>query len=45
VPGVGGRLALLADARAFAAVLAPLKKTKWFVYAKRPFAGPEAVLT
>ena len=34
----------LADAQAFAAFLAPLKKTKWFVYAKRPFAGPEAVL-
>jgi hypothetical protein len=25
--------------------VAPLKKVKWFVYAKRPFAGPEAVLT
>ena len=25
-------------------ILAPLRKTKWFVYAKRPFAGPEAVL-
>ena len=24
--------------------LAPLKKTKWFVYSKRPFAGPAAVL-
>ena len=34
----------LADGQAFAAVLAPLKKTKWFVYAKRPFAGPAAVL-
>lgn len=34
----------LADAKAFAAFLAPLRKTKWFVYAKRPFAGPEAVL-
>ena len=40
-----GRLAPLAEAGAFAAHLAPLKKTKWFVYAKRPFAGPEAVLT
>ncbi|MBK8176656.1 MAG: transposase [Rhodospirillales bacterium] len=40
-----GRLTALACARAFAAVLAPLKKTKWFVYAKRPFAGPDAVLT
>jgi len=34
----------LADARAFAAFLAPLKKIKWHVYAKRPFAGPEQVL-
>ena len=25
-------------------MLAPLYDTKWFVYAKRPFAGPEAVL-
>lgn len=24
--------------------LAPLRKTEWVVYAKRPFAGPEAVL-
>jgi Transposase zinc-binding domain/Putative transposase len=24
--------------------LAPLRKTRWFVYAKRPFAGPKAVL-
>jgi hypothetical protein len=45
-----GRLAFfaapapLADGRALAAFLAPLKKTKWFVYAKRPFAGPAAVL-
>jgi hypothetical protein len=28
----------------FAAYLAPLRKTEWVVYAKRPFAGPEAVL-
>ena len=34
----------LAQADAFNAFLAPIKKTKWFVYAKRPFAGPEAVL-
>ena len=34
----------LTDSRAFAAFLAPLKKTKWFVYSKRPFAGPAAVL-
>jgi hypothetical protein len=29
---------------AFAAHLAPLRKKNWFVYAKPPFAGPEAVL-
>jgi predicted Zn-ribbon and HTH transcriptional regulator len=34
----------LADAQSFAAVLAPLRKTEWVVYAKRPFGGPEAVL-
>ncbi len=34
----------LSDSRAFAAFLAPLKKKPWFVYAKPPFAGPEAVL-
>jgi Putative transposase/Transposase zinc-binding domain len=34
----------LADARAFRAYLAPLWTTDWFVYAKRPFAGPEQVL-
>ncbi len=39
-----GEHAHLADARAFAAFLAPLKKIKWHVYAKRPFAGPEKVL-
>src|ERR1700730_14061745 len=39
-----GELIHLANADAFAAYLAPLRKTKWFVYAKRPFAGPEAVL-
>jgi putative transposase/transposase-like zinc-binding protein len=39
-----GELIYLADADAFAAYLAPLRKTKWFVYSKRPFAGPEAVL-
>jgi hypothetical protein len=36
--------AYLADAKAFAAFLAPLKRTRWFVYAKQPFAGPKAVL-
>ena len=34
----------LADDDAFAAFLAPLRKTRWFVYSKRPFAGPQAVL-
>jgi hypothetical protein len=34
----------LADAKAFAAFLAPLRKKRWFVYSKRPFAGPKAVL-
>ena len=37
-------LARLAEPRAFAAHLAPLRKIDWVVYAKRPFAGPEAVL-
>src|SRR3981189_470279 len=39
-----GSHAHLADAKAFAAFLAPLRKKRWFVYAKRPFAGPTAVL-
>jgi hypothetical protein len=34
----------LADADAFADWLAPLRKEEWVVYAKRPFAGPQAVL-
>jgi Putative transposase len=34
----------LTAAKAFAAFLAPLRKTRWFVYAKRPLAGPKAVL-
>ncbi len=37
-------LAALADARAFAAHLDPARNAEWVVYAKRPFAGPEAVL-
>ena len=37
-------LADLAEPRAFAAHLAPLRKLEWVVYAKRPFAGPRAVL-
>jgi hypothetical protein len=45
-----GRLAFfsdraqLADKRAFDAALAPLRRSAWVVYAKRPFAGPRAVL-
>jgi hypothetical protein len=39
-----GDHAPLADAQAFAAYLAPLRKAEWVVYAKRPFGGPEAVL-
>ena len=39
-----GEHAHLAGADAFAAFLAPLKKTKWFVYSKRPFSAPETVL-
>jgi putative transposase/transposase-like zinc-binding protein len=34
----------LNDRSAFAVFLAPLRRTNWFVYAKPPFAGPEAVL-
>ena len=37
-------LAHLADPAAFAAMLAPLRRSEWVVYAKRPCAGPEAVL-
>src|SRR5262250_1315122 len=34
----------LRDPHAFAQYLAPLRKTKWVVYAKPPFGGPEQVL-
>ncbi len=37
-------LAQLQDRDAFADLLARLRKIEWLVYAKRPFAGPEAVL-
>ncbi len=37
-------LAHLADARAFAAYLAPWYEADWVVYAKPPVAGPDAVL-
>jgi putative transposase/transposase-like zinc-binding protein len=39
-----GDHATLADPQAFAAYLAPLRRTEWVVYAKRPFGGPQAVL-
>ena len=34
----------LSDLRAFTRHLAPLRKKNWVVYAKPPFAGPQAVL-
>jgi hypothetical protein len=34
-----GDFGSLADPQAFAVFLAPLRKTRWFVYSKRPFAG------
>jgi hypothetical protein len=37
-------LAALAGKDAFDAAIAPLRRAEWVVYAKRPFAGPEAVL-
>jgi hypothetical protein len=39
-----GRLAHLADRASLTTYLVPARKTRWFVYAKRPFCGPEAVL-
>jgi hypothetical protein len=39
-----GDHAALAESAAFAAFLAPLHKAEWVVYAKKPFAGPQAVL-
>jgi hypothetical protein len=39
-----GEYAGLSDAQPFAAWLAPLREVEWVVYAKRPFAGPAAVL-
>ena len=47
---VGGKLkffgthAPLTDPKRFAKFLAPLRKKRWFVYAKEPFAGPKQVL-
>ena len=42
--GFFGDLVGLTDRGAFTARLAPLRRREWVVYAKRPFAGPEAVL-
>jgi hypothetical protein len=40
-----GGTADLADRHAFVAFLGQLRAVDWIVYAKRPFAGPEPVLT
>jgi Putative transposase/Transposase zinc-binding domain len=37
-------LSALKDADALTTYLAPLRKTEWVVYAKKPFAGPKQVL-
>lgn len=39
-----GSMARLSERRAFLRHLAPFRKKRWVVYAKAPFAGPEAVL-
>ncbi len=39
-----GEHAALAEPATFKAWLAPLRRCEWVVYAKRPFAGPQAVL-
>ena len=39
-----GTHAALADTAAFAVFLAPLRRSEWVVYSKRPFGGPQAVL-
>ena len=39
-----GEHAPLAEANAFADWLKPMRRLEWVVYAKRPFAGPAAVL-
>jgi hypothetical protein len=40
-----GKIEDLHRREAFKAHRAPLKRKNWFVYVKRPFAGPEAVLS
>ena len=42
--GFFGEVQKLADRRAFLRHLAPLRRKNWVVYAKPPFAGPQAVL-
>jgi hypothetical protein len=42
--GFFGSIAHLAERRAFLRHMAPARKKRWVVYAKPPFAGPEAVL-
>jgi hypothetical protein len=49
LPGEGklefhGRISVLGQPKVFGKLLAKLKQQKFVVYAKRPFAGPEAVL-
>jgi len=39
-----GSVAHLADRRAFVRHLSPVRRKRWVVYAKPPFAGPETVL-
>ncbi|NKL34948.1 IS91 family transposase [Rhizobium leguminosarum bv. viciae] len=39
-----GSAAPLADRQAFVKYLSPVRRKRWIVYAKPPFAGPEAVL-
>ena len=39
-----GQLAGLHDPQAFARFLAPLQKSKWVVYARAPFGGPQHVI-
>ena len=39
-----GKHIALTNTKAFAIYLAPLRNTKWAVYCKRPFGGPEEVL-
>jgi hypothetical protein len=39
-----GQHAHLAERKAFAAYLAPLRRIKWYIYLKPPFGGPAAVL-